>query len=554
MSLRALQSLADGVADRVARRAWRLDPIKFCREHLGVEPCGKQADILRAFAFGRYVLVDSCNGFGKTSCSGWCANYVYECYDPSVTVVTAPTQRQVSKALFKEIRRYYKGRHAQPKADEIGESAEHMIFGFTAINEDKFQGIRDRTLAVIVDEHNGIAEEIFTAIRGMLSACENAFWLNIGNPTDPGSPARQMRDAAEAQRAERGESEMTLIRLSAFEHPNIPEELCGRAPVVPSAVALRGLKSNMEAWGQSVADPEKVLPGDVDLLRPETYGLPALPPGLAEGVLRHFPARWWRPATPEAFSRILGLYPPQSEYAVFDADDFDRAARTTLPFDAADGLAIGCDVARFGDDRTSFHVRRGPVSLFHDAFQGQDTTRTAATLKQLCDRFAAQHRADPRQVPVLIDESGVGGGVVDKRGTYNFRGVNAAWAAKDDLLYPNTRSELAFRFAALLEDGAVDFSRLAPAAVAEIRRQALWMTYKLDGRGRRVLEPKDKTKARIRRSPDDLDAVLLCYSGAGSAWEAPERATLHRRDPHEPRPGRRDGHGVLRERRGGGAD
>ena len=33
-----------------------------------------------------------------------------------------------------------------------------------------------------------------------------------------------------------------------------------------------------------------------------------------------------------------------------------------------------------------------------------------------------------------------------------------------------------------------------------------------DSRGRRVVEPKDATKKRIKRSPDDADAVNLAYA------------------------------------------
>jgi hypothetical protein len=36
--------------------------------------------------------------------------------------------------------------------------------------------------------------------------------------------------------------------------------------------------------------------------------------------------------------------------------------------------------------------------------------------------------------------------------------------------------------------------------------------YKLDSEGRRVVEPKEKTKERIKRSPDDADGFNLAYA------------------------------------------
>jgi hypothetical protein len=36
--------------------------------------------------------------------------------------------------------------------------------------------------------------------------------------------------------------------------------------------------------------------------------------------------------------------------------------------------------------------------------------------------------------------------------------------------------------------------------------------YALDAQGRRCVEPKDKTKAELGRSPDGLDAMNLAYA------------------------------------------
>ena len=46
----------------------------------------------------------------------------------------------------------------------------------------------------------------------------------------------------------------------------------------------------------------------------------------------------------------------------------------------------------------------------------------------------------------------------------------------------------------------------------------------LDAQGRRKLEPKDKTKEKIGRSPDDADAMNLAYY-EGGGWAPPEVLT-----------------------------
>jgi hypothetical protein len=43
-------------------------------------------------------------------------------------------------------------------------------------------------------------------------------------------------------------------------------------------------------------------------------------------------------------------------------------------------------------------------------------------------------------------------------------------------------------------------------------------TYAIDGKGRAVVEPKDRFKKRLRRSPDHADALgLFCYDAQASA-------------------------------------
>ena len=53
-----------------------------------------------------------------------------------------------------------------------------------------------------------------------------------------------------------------------------------------------------------------------------------------------------------------------------------------------------------------------------------------------------------------------------------------------------------------------------------MKLQALAPKWKLDSAGRRVVEPKDVTKEKIGRSPDDMDAVNLAYLDDWR-WEAP---------------------------------
>ena len=175
-------------------------------------------------------------------------------------------------------------------------------------------------------------------------------------------------------------------------------------------------------------------------------------------------------------------------------------------------IEIGCDVARFGDDFTSMHVRRGPVSLHHETHNGWSTTQTAGRLKELAREWGRYTGQVPQAIDVKIDDDGVGGGVTDQRGDFSFIPVKAGSTAMEPEKYPNRRSELWFGVAERANEGRLSFVKLDAETRRELRRQALMPTWKQDAQGRRVVESKDDTKKRLKRSPDDMDSVNLAYA------------------------------------------
>jgi hypothetical protein len=124
----------------------------------------------------------------------------------------------------------------------------------------------------------------------------------------------------------------------------------------------------------------------------------------------------------------------------------------------------------------------------------------------------ARKDEDPRTLAVKVDDDGVGGGVTDQRGDYNFIPVSGASNAIVKSDYPNKRSELWFTVAKRADEGRLDLSRLSVQSRNLLRRQVMSPTWKLDSEGRRVVEPKADTKKRIGRSPDDADALNLAFA------------------------------------------
>jgi hypothetical protein len=93
--------------------------------------------------------------------------------------------------------------------------------------------------------------------------------------------------------------------------------------------------------------------------------------------------------------------------------------------------------------------------------------------------------------------------------------VNSSETADDQERYINRRSELWFAAADRGREGRLDLSRIDRRAYDVLVAQLTAPKYKYDSQGRRVVEPKEETKKRLQRSPDDADAFNLAYAGKG---------------------------------------
>ena len=470
---------------------YRDRPEDYFRDVLGVTLWSKQAEIARSLHQPPYrTLVLSSHSTGKTFCAAALVNYWYDTHDPGAVVTTAPTARDVRDLLWKEVRiqrkhfRDFPG-HAMPI---LQSSDDHYAKGFTAKKGESFQGRHDLEMLFVFDEAVGVEATFWITTKTMFKPEAGHAWLAIFNPTDTTSQAY----------IEEQTGRWNVIRVSALDHPNIEAELDGRKPPYPSAISLSQLED-------AIKDDCQPVSGEIRATDFEW------PPGSGN---------WLRPG-PIFESRWLGRWPSQGTYGVWSDADWLMAESIILPIPLGVHPQIGCDVARYGDDWTSIHVRCGPVSLHHESANGWSTTETAGRLKQLAAQYAvwwntevresSAEKLKPQQVLVKIDDDGVGGGVVDQRGDYSFVPVSAAASALHPEDYPNRRSELWFTLRKRASEGRTSFARLPKDVRQRLRQQFMAPKWKLDSEGRRVVEPKEKTKETLKRSPDDADAANLAY-------------------------------------------
>src|SRR5690606_37260109 len=143
-------------------------------------------------------------------------------------------------------------------------------------------------------------------------------------------------------------------------------------------------------------------------------------------------------------------------------------------------VVLGVDVGRFGDDPSVIYPRKGrdARSLPIEVYYGLDTMQLAMKVAQAMHRYAAS--------VAMVDEGGVGGGVVDRLRQLQIPVIAVNFGSKPDnynemgergVLYANKRAEIWGASRAWLETGAIP--RTAANGEIDLVAEATGPTYGL---------------------------------------------------------------------------
>lgn len=481
------------------------DPVGYARDILEFEPAPAQIEVANALReYPHRVLAPSGHKYGKSALAGWLINWFYDSYRPSLCVSTAPKFESVKNIVWKEVRRMRMRAGLsglQPKSPEMADAPDHAARGMTASSGEGFQGQHEARSFYVFDEACGIDPVIWQVTHSMFKPEQGHMWLALFNPTDPTSQAWAEDHSTDND----GNPRWRRVQMDCLEHPNVLAQLQGLPPPIPAAVTLPMISEWLYDYGCELISKEDA----------ESCESPSLilewPPG--SGI--------YYKQGPEFQARCRGIWPEGDTYAIWSQLLLKRIEMEILSVRPTELPELGCDVARFGDDYTAFHVRWGDVSQYHQAANGWDTERTADRIASLCELWASNAtlsrpagavKIKPEQILVKIDDDGVGGGVTDKlrRKGIHVIPVGAGTVSLSGR-YPNKRSELWFQTMERARAGRMSIAKLNKPEKNRLRQQFMQVTWGMNGMGLRVVEPKEYTKLRLGRSPDDADACNLAF-------------------------------------------
>lgn len=203
--------------------------------------------------------------------------------------------------------------------------------------------------------------------------------------------------------------------------------------------------------------------------------------------------------------------------ALVSYDALSDAFSNTITKDGEKYLIV--DVARKGQDSTVFTYWDGLEKYKIDKFQKQTTDITEQKIKDA----ASAHRIPYSHI--LIDEDGIGGGIVDhlkgvKGFTANSTPIPTATVVRerqqklDHFLVPKTvfsnlKAQCGWKLAELINEHKIAFK--VPEYRDEILEDltAILRDKAPDSEGKKRLRPKDEVKEEIGHSPDVGDALLM---------------------------------------------
>ena len=212
---------------------------------------------------------------------------------------------------------------------------------------------------------------------------------------------------------------------------------------------------------------------------------------------------------------MLGNFPTQAEDALFSLAWLEAAA-SRKAIEGGGRCIAGLDVAGPGEDETSLWVREGPSILLHRHWtMAEPRGEVVAALRPYLNRLDT----------VNVDSAGIGYYMAQHLRDQGFpvQEVNAGEAARDAEKFLNRKAEMYWAARERVQKGEVN-------GLDDERTigQLAGIKYKLDGRGRVVIESKEDARKRGVKSPDRAEGFILTFAPGKPTVRDDQKANVDR--------------------------
>jgi len=427
------------------------DPVYFLEEILGVEPWEKQKQIIESVRDNKNTCVASGHGVGKTFISAATALWFLFTHYRSRVITTAPTNRQVESILWAEIWNLYNNARV-PLGGRLLKTSlnlEEKWFALGLSTDDP-----DRFQGHHAENLLLVMDEAPGIDPKIYEASQGILTqsgskaLLIGNPTSSSGPFFDKFK----------NKHWNSFHISCYDSPAIenPDRY-------PALTTMEWILERKEEWGQH---------------------------------------------SPMFVSRVLGEFPEEGEDTLIPLSWCERAVtrgeKKSVPH--TDKVYLGLDVARYGTNKTVLTVYQPDRVKSISGIQNRSTMDAVSLVVKEAVSAGA------KLMQVTVDDTGLGGGVVDRLRElgYPVLAINFSQKPTDPMHFRAIRDEIFWHLRELFRSDEIilPYNEKLMAQLSSIK-------YKINARNGRIeIETKDDMKKRGLESPDEADSLAIAVWGA----------------------------------------
>jgi len=467
----------------MARQAndYKNDWIAFIREILGCKPDREQRKIINAVKDHKYVTVRSGHARGKDWVAAVIANSFLHLLVPSTVIVTSASYRQVIDINMMEITQIHRKTRLPLQGElltnriKIDEDQKWFLEGFKSKDKDaeSWGGYHNVNILVIVSEASSMEQVTYNALRGLMSG-GNAKLLLVGNPFSGVGP---FYDSFK-------DPKFIKFRLNSMNSPNVRS---GKT-LIPGQVDREWVEEMINDCCDETSKQET-----------------------KEGHDFKWNDKWYKPDN-LFITKVLGDYGVESEDQLVPLSWIEQAHerwRDAVKPDVS--LRLGVDVAGMGRDKTIFCYKYDNYIERFESFFHQDQMVTVGKIKNAGGI-------------AFVDTIGEGAGVHSRLRELNHMSVSVKFGESGkgltDITGQRTFADMVSYLCWCIRDALnpKNNNLLALPQCDELTQDLTKTKWDPLSDGRIKIEKKEKTKERLKRSPDYRDALANTFYPKGGEF------------------------------------